>query len=305
MMPRSASRLTGLALLLLCALPCAALAQQYCTAPLFAPNESYMVVDDDNNLRLWGGDNYANAPVVAVLYAGDEVRLLSVQGSWAEVETRDGTHGFMSAQYLTPTSSFLAPGGIADRQDMLERCNGPGRGLSADLDGDGVNEQIRLSCADGYGGTNYFLDVFAADGRMLYQGPRFGPTPLIFCECNYGIYMPEIFQDLDGDRMAELLIGQPQSDASPGTFNMLRWNGAGFTPVWSDMGLYADASDPDYFRLVPASYDMPYRAVVNLSLAPGNQILAGILDDQWRWGTATVAFDGRGFRITRWMQNFQ
>ncbi|THB67405.1 MAG: SH3 domain-containing protein [Desulfovibrio sp.] len=298
-----AFRLASLLFAFCCVLPATVLAQGYCNTPMFAPGESHMVVDDGNNLRQWGGANYASAPILGVLNTGDEVRVLSVADSWAEVVTRDGVHGFMSARYIMPTENFLAPGGPADRLGMVNTCQQRSHYINADLDGDGRPERLQLTCEPSLYCSNQHLDVFSSDGRLLFQGPRYGNSPLIFCACEFGIYEPNVIADLDGDRMAELLVMQPKSDVSPGLFDMHRWNGNGFTPLWQNMGFIAEPGDPDYLRMVPNApvYPLPFRFAVDISMTPGGEVQVSILDSQWNQGLAIVRFDGRGFRVTRWV----
>ena len=291
-------------LLVMCALPGSALAQSLCEAPMFPPGESYTVIDDGNNLRQWGGDNYASAPIIGELNTGDEVRLIAIQGRWAEVVTEYGVHGFMSAQYIMDTRSYLAPGGPADRAETLGSCYNPGRTINADLDGDGRPETLALTCQAGLYCPSLFLDVYASNGPLLYQGPRWGESRLIFCECDYGVYEPDVVMDMDHDGWAEMLLMHPQSDVSPAEYDLYRWNGAGFTMVWENMGLTAEPSNPDYLRIapLPADFAVPFRFVAGAEQGPGGELLLAVFDDQWNYGQAEVAYDGRGFRVVRWVQ---
>jgi len=56
--------------------------------------------------------------------------------------------------------------------------------------------------------------------------------PLVFGEWDFGISMPEVVGDIDGDGRVELVAHAPQSDVSPTSFRVLRWTGNQFKPVF-------------------------------------------------------------------------
>lgn len=109
--------------------------------------------------------------------------------------------------------------------------------LSADLNGDGVPEQIsrRKLGADSQIGTFYQLLAKDAQGTVLWKSPEVHDTehPLAFGEWDLGISMPQLAADVDRDGKVELLVPAPQSDVSPTTFRLFRWNGSAFVPLQS------------------------------------------------------------------------
>lgn len=238
--------------LLLAAIPAAALAQGVCSAPHFPPETSFIVVDDGNNLRQWGGADYAKAPILATLDALDEVGLLRREGRWAEVETRDGLRGWINAKCLAPRAAFLAQN--ADKGDSIisgcaeirERTSFP-----LDPDGGGRQETLRLTCEPGVGCSLFTMNVVNAGGEVVFQGPSFGESPLIFCLCDAGTYWPDLVGDLDGDGRIELLAEYGPSDVSVSSFYLGRWNGRGFDTLKNQVALLEDPARPGTFVYAP------------------------------------------------------
>ncbi|MHC1710998.1 MAG: SH3 domain-containing protein [Solidesulfovibrio sp.] len=278
-------------------------AMQFC-GPRFAPEQSHIVVDAGNNLRQWGGKDYASAPIVKVLDALEEVQVLRSDGKWAEVETVDGKKGFVNAKCLTPYAVFISGKSPAGGEPLItckEDASGTRKEIKADLDGDGRLETLRLTCQAGWGCANYFLDVYGPDGKLLFRGPRHGDSPLIFCRCHAGIYFPDIVRDIDGDGRAELLLPQPRSDVSPVPFEMFRWNGSGFTTIMTNVGLFADKDHPEVFLPVAYKDDAdPFRYIYYFDEKERNRLVAGITGKDGKFGEAVVRFDGTAFRVVQW-----
>jgi hypothetical protein len=106
--------------------------------------------------------------------------------------------------------------------------------LSVDLNGDGLPEQVtrRKLGADDQLGTFYQVVVKDAQGAMLWKSPEVLAVdhPLAFGEWDFGISLPQFAADVDRDGQVELIVPAPQSDVSPTTFRMFRWNGSAFAP---------------------------------------------------------------------------
>jgi hypothetical protein len=105
------NRLTVLLSRILLGLLILAACLSFMPSPLAAANA--MVIDDDNNLREWGGDNYNQAPILAILNRGDYVRVWRKQGKWVEVSTPEGVHGWVNAQCLQDAPDTGQPQNIS------------------------------------------------------------------------------------------------------------------------------------------------------------------------------------------------
>lgn len=238
---------------LLAAVPAAALAQGICSAPHFAPEKSFIVVDDGNNLRERGGAGYASAAILKVINACKEVGLLRREGRWAEVETPDGLRGWINAKCLAPYAEFVAGKSAAGMDPSISGCAELDESTSfpLDLDGDGAMETMRLACAPGVGCSNFTMDITDAKGGRVFEGPKYGASPLIFCLCDAGTYWPELAGDLDGDGRAELLAQYGPSDVSVSAFYLGRWNGHGFDTARNLVALLEDPARPETFVYAP------------------------------------------------------
>lgn len=289
-------------------LPLLARAQDFCSVPPYPRTEARFVVDDGNNLRQWGGTDYAKAPVVGRLSTGEMVRLLGQDGRWAHVETRDGKRGFVNAKCLAAYDAFVTGRSPAGQVDSLIGCSRDMRvePIRVDLDGDGRPETLRLTCAPGNGCADYFLDVHAADGRLLFAGPRDGPSFFIFCSCHAGVYMPEVFFDMDGDGRKEMILLHPRGDVSPTPVEAFRFNGSGFDHVLANKGFFASREDPDLLRAVDFKDPdaQPYRYLYALHTDKAGNLIASIAGDGAS-GEAQVRFTPEGLRVVRWTSPYR
>ncbi|GFK94397.1 hypothetical protein NNJEOMEG_02241 [Fundidesulfovibrio magnetotacticus] len=282
----------------------AALAQDFCSVPEYPKAEARFVVDNDNNLRQWGGADYAKAPVIGKLDAGDMVRLLSLDGRWARVRTRDGKEGWVNAKCLAPYETFVTGKSAAGNYEGLIGCGPDERVklLKVDLDGDGRPETLRLTCESGNGCSNYFLDVLSPEGKTLFAGPREGLSYFIFCSCNAGEYLPETFFDLDGDGRKEMILLHPRSDVSPTPVEAFRFNGSGFDHVLVNKGFFGSKAEPDFLRATDYPKDPnfePFRYLYGLKVDDKGRLIASIAGPGAA-GEAEVRYTPEGFRVVRW-----
>ena len=105
---------------------------------------------------------------------------------------------------------------------------------SYDLDSDGRIEDILLvPSGENDEGQFYSLLVLDDKAGIIWSGAKELNTenPLVFGEWHYGISMPEVIGDIDGDGVIELVAPAPQSDVSPTVFRILRWENGAFKLV--------------------------------------------------------------------------
>lgn len=225
-----------------------------CESPVFPMDQSHVVLDDGNNLRQPGWPDPMKAPVIGRLDAWDEVRVLERRGKWATVATPDGREGVVNARCLAAYADIVAGRREVEGFPAKDNCAfSPDwkTRFSADLDGSGKASSLTLKCLPWKGCSNHGLSIAGPDGRILYSGPQKADSPLFFCLCDYGVYWPEAFGDMDGDGRAELLAANSPSDVSVGTFYLGRWNGAGFDTLRRDLALIEDPARPGFFAFAP------------------------------------------------------
>jgi uncharacterized protein YgiM (DUF1202 family) len=71
--------------------------------------ETAVVVDDGNNLRVKGGAEYQQAPIIGVLNKGDYVRVWKKKDQWAQVGTPEGLGGWVNARCLQGAPDKVKP----------------------------------------------------------------------------------------------------------------------------------------------------------------------------------------------------
>ncbi len=105
-----------------------------------------------------------------------------------------------------------------------------------DLDGDQRLEEILVvPFGENEEGQFLYLAVLDDNGDMIWTGPKEFSTenPLILGEWHFGISLPEVVGDIDGDGQIELVVPAPQSDVSPTSFRILRWHSGSFEPIYT------------------------------------------------------------------------
>lgn len=104
--------------------------------------------------------------------------------------------------------------------------------IVVDLDGDGSKETIRWKkfASTKEEGDYYQIRVFDSRQRLLWEGPQVQDegNPLVFGSWHFGVSLPDLALDLDGNGDIELVTPAPISDVSPVEFRVLRWTGDRF-----------------------------------------------------------------------------
>ncbi len=291
-----------------------------CAGPVFPLDRSWVVLDDGNNLRESGGADYAQARVLGVLNAWEEVTVLARQARWARVRTAKGQEGWVNDRCLAPYADVIRGSAVVKGYDPKDNCAYSPEwktAFTADLDGDGRASTLKMVCRPWWGCSNHSVAVFGPDNALRYQGPDHGPSPLIFCLCDAGAYWPEVLGDIDGDGKAELIAEHSPSDVSLSTHTILRWNGRGFTPLRQDVALIEDKASPGFFAYTPRSAEAARderepRWIMSVSgLDPKRNLIASVYqytrnaktgDKDLHVGEGRFAARDTGFQLIGWIK---
>lgn len=181
--------------------------------------------------------------------------------------------------------------------------------LQADLDRDGQAETVSLVAynvtEEGWFGQ---LVVTRRDGSRVWAGPR--PTdpqdPMAFGGWDWGVAGLEVAGDLDGDGRIEVLGALPQSDVSPATFRVLRWNGREFRRAFARSLLESPRGSGRYpWAKAPQQIDGLRWVMSFESTGKAGTCLARVYEVSGaatRLGTASMVADRKGFHVVRWIE---
>jgi hypothetical protein len=180
------------------------------------------------------------------------------------------------------------------------------RSLAADLDRDGRAEQITWEkfATTEDDGDFYRVLVTDNDGSLLWESPSLTDTenPLVFGSWHFGISLPELAADIDGDGAIELVAPAPQSDVSPTSFRTLRWQGGRF--VVAHMGILLET--PRGSGQYPWSQTDQWQGAWISSfegINPDGSLLVAVfayVDETTRAGKANVIPGPKGFQLRDW-----
>lgn len=179
----------------------------------------------------------------------------------------------------------------------------------ADFDGDGRRESISTAPAgpETDAGTFFRLVVKDADGTVIWTSPRTQDTghPLAFGSWHFGVSLPQMAADLDGDGRPELIVPAPQSDVSPTVFRVFRWTGQGFEPQ-SSRSLSGRGRKNAAFKWTddPPVSDYWVQQWLGISAEGGFVVELASLPEgaELRVATAVLARKGSSFELVRWIQ---
>jgi len=174
-----------------------------------------------------------------------------------------------------------------------------GNYLSADLDRDGRMERVVWKpYTQKAEGTYYRLEVRDDDGSLLWRGPKTKNVESPYCvaKLDFGVALPQILEDIDGDGRYELLIPEVQSDVSPTRFHRLQWEGGRFVPMSSAYLIFFRGTHNDRVQWMSRA-PQPYGFwVSSLSPAPRGTARAHIIGYSRK--DPSVPREGTG--IVRW-----
>lgn len=190
---------------------------------------------------------------------------------------------------------------------------------SADLNGDGVKEQILLKIYKVIKNESWYakLVVLNKDGEVLWKSPESDDidSPLVFGYNGISFMLPEVIGDIDKDGFIEIIVKRNLSDdVRPTTFEALRWKNNEFSLVKAGMLLDNPRISGNYCWSVKYDYDFlieqKQRWIMNfISVSSDGKCTVEILDgdcfdypyEDWV-GQALITGDDVGFHIEKWIK---
>jgi hypothetical protein len=179
--------------------------------------------------------------------------------------------------------------------------------FTGDIDGDGQEEIVALRrFARRELGDFYQLLVLAEDGTILWEGPRIADSDddLIFGSWDFGVSLPEILLDVDGDGRPELLASAPQSDVSPVYYRILHWSHGRFVPRRPQALLLTGADRLEWSQPQGAEGTWVSRFIERIGFRRARVELTRFVDGETRMGEAILQMDRRGATVERWIDPF-
>lgn len=183
----------------------------------------------------------------------------------------------------------------------------------ADLNGDGRMEKVSV--------VSYNVTpeewmgqvvVKGSDGKTLWKSPRFksrnNRSPFLFGAFEFGISLPEIVADIDGDGKVEMMVTPIMSDVRPVDYKLFRWNGSEFVYVQSKALMEPAKGSMKYVWTTPkdgtGGWISAFKPVKGTNTYKVNVCsmysTGGQMDN--RFGIAEVKPAANGFEIVRWIK---
>ena len=192
-----------------------------------------------------------------------------------------------------------------------------GNFLSADLNRDGKPERLlwRKAGEDGMG-TYYFLEVRDGSGKVVWRSTAtMDPeNPFFVAETDFGVSLPELLADIDGDGAPELIIPEPQSDVSPTRYHRLKWRNGRFEAMSTAYLAYFPAGGKGTVRWVhnfPEPFgrwvseikkgEIPGTAVASITICP-HAATPEETEKEARFGVAVLRWAKKGGKILQWIE---
>ena len=177
--------------------------------------------------------------------------------------------------------------------------------FTGDINGDGREEIVGLRrFARREIGDFYQLLVLAEDGTILWEGPRIADSDddLIFGSWDFGVSLPEILLDVDGDGRPELLAPAPQSDVSPVYYRILHWSHGRFIPRRPQALMLTGRDRLEWSRPQEAEGIWVSRFIERVGFRRARVELTRFVDGETQMGEAILQMDRWGATIERWLK---
>ena len=182
--------------------------------------------------------------------------------------------------------------------------------LTADIDGDGKTEMMQWNKFISTEAGDYFqLRVIDDDGELIWKGPKRAEdnNPYVYSALDYGISIPQLLMDIDGDGYVELLAPELQSDVSPTAYRMLRWQGNRFEILPSKV-LAPKRANLDFFYWTDRdkTTDIWVSQLNRDPLHPNNIVKVSVTQYDSRKsaqnGIALIRFEQAGAKVLKWIK---
>lgn len=191
-------------------------------------------------------------------------------------------------------------------------CPARGQEIKADLTGDGVPERIAWTkfAETKTEGEFYQLKVYSSGASLLWEGPATADpeNPLVFGSWHFGISLPEVAADIDGDGNIELLAPAPVSDVSPVWFRILRWTNGRFSPVRQAV-LLESPNQPGTFPWSQSKANGGTWISSFEGAEPNGRFRVKVFryngGSRAETGVAVVEITANGFRVVQWNRALQ
>lgn len=212
-----------------------------------------------------------------------------LNGEWVDLDR------FYESRGITP-----APASTANIEPA------PKNELFADLDGDGATETVRWVPIDSPKSDSFYqLLVIDDDGETLWSGPSSPTTdnPYVFFESDFGISLPQLLYDINGDGSVELLAPEPQSDVSATSFRRMTWKNGSFLVLSSRSLMMKDPGGSQFtWREGDHSYGIwvsRFGQVTAEGLVEA-EVTRYTEDGIFESGLAFLRFDRKVARVEKW-----
>ncbi len=181
-----------------------------------------------------------------------------------------------------------------------------------DLDRDGMQEHITWKrFYEDRTGRYYRLEVRDRFGNLLWRAPATKniDSPYFVGETDFGVALPEVAADIDGDGYVELLIPEPQSDVSVTIYHRLRWVGGRFRSLPSAALIYQEWRRPPklYWQKGYASAFGTWASELEpIDAYRAEAVIRSVRGrNNYRMGRAIIRWRAYGADIVRWITPLQ
>lgn len=178
-----------------------------------------------------------------------------------------------------------------------------------DLDGDGhIEEVLLLPSGKNDKGDFFSLTVLDKDGGVIWAGSKelnLG-DPLVFGEWHFGISLPEVFGNIEGNEALELIAPVPQSDVSPTRFRIFEWKNNAFTLLRTSILMETPVGSGKFPWTSGEQYEGVWISGFQ-SINSTGEIIVDIIDYQGnadvKMRQAVLKKDASGFVVKHWIDS--